>query len=1206
MLEALRRGSLGHDMADYQRGPRGTPLGGRGNDPAARGPAPKARDRARQDKENTAPAVNGAAPNAAAAITAASRASEGRRPLGEQPAAREGAPPVAQSPLDALAAVVAADSEASAGGARAPALDPSAGASPAFGARDDAAAAPTAAPRRPDGNGFNLYVRENQNKNSKKSYASLTKAWNAMGPKRQWEWNHRAQNEPLPPREAVPVESEHTLTGFELFRRDQADSNQPLGMGSLGEAWATLERVGQMTYELRAGSRKRVTSREFFVACVLDDGLVTTYEEALDSWAGLDESTRRTWADRAKQFMEGVAPEDFVTPTDLPINWKRLAYAYYVKGIKMTDQPARRAQWRELGLRDKYYVYQDALVVERADLPENWKHTGWRAFLSVSTGSQEEIGARWKGLRPREQLRWFQDSDRIRETHAKPEKAVRVAYEACSDPADPSWGELKRGEQTAFGMAFAKKKRERDADNSCDDCGGSSDEDVVDLTATPRGFDVDKIDDAWAKANVKFFQRSFGFDTVSEMQAWLWCLWPGMDLRLLQGKTSRRFTGEPARRPRRLSDLQEFMLYQMRKRTGFPLYHLALLFGLGSDAHASYVVNTWLAEEAPLAEALLRIMPPKDWVRAHMPEAYLNAGLEKVFLGFDAFDVPLERNRRDLDVLTASMSSKIHCAAARFLPPSTPNGHIVHPPPPRLGAVSDGAMFGVMPVTRKIPRGVAILADRAYYSIRAKLPFCNPVVFPPFRNQKKHAPKMTQLAGRAVAGCRWTQEGVNARFLHYGILRECIDSAVQPRLALWNIVIALDIQRSYRRILEPASPPPPPVLVRAPPPAVGTSFRSAATLRTASTLLDVAAAAATPRARVEAHGLIATADLLVALPRMAANDALDEVAFRRRRWAANLEAWLRNGTRAPTVPVVRAEAITPMDEGDDVRTAPRSRMPAARPPAVQTASRIGALDDDSDDDADALDLTLPLAMARRCLESLTADEEAEARAATWAARRELVATVYPYEVFGEHAERIRGVDLAGYLVDELINPYMKLLQDRDTALRARDSSHRGAFFQTTFFMNRLMGGEAHRSYQSGACDRWTRRIPANTRRIYVPINQNLHWSLVVVDFDNGEIVYLDSGQGDTRARGRKYMDVMKCWVRDSYSGEGAPTAPAEWRLVQSGPTVPRQENGYDCGVFTCYYAHFHSLGASLAFAQRDCPHLRMRLMWDIKRGKVDF
>jgi len=50
--------------------------------------------------------------------------------------------------------------------------------------------------------------------------------------------------------------------------------------------------------------------------------------------------------------------------------------------------------------------------------------------------------------------------------------------------------------------------------------------------------------------------------------------------------------------------------------------------------------------------------------------------------------------------------------------------------------------------------------------------------------------------------------------------------------------------------------------------------------------------------------------------------------------------------------------------------------------------------------------------------------------------------------------------------------------------------------------------------------------------------------------------------------------------------------------------TPQQENGYDCGVFTCQFLESLSRGEEgFHFSQRDMMYLRRRMIWEIGHAK---
>jgi sentrin-specific protease 1 len=55
----------------------------------------------------------------------------------------------------------------------------------------------------------------------------------------------------------------------------------------------------------------------------------------------------------------------------------------------------------------------------------------------------------------------------------------------------------------------------------------------------------------------------------------------------------------------------------------------------------------------------------------------------------------------------------------------------------------------------------------------------------------------------------------------------------------------------------------------------------------------------------------------------------------------------------------------------------------------------------------------------------------------------------------------------------------------------------------------------------------------------------------------------------------------------------------------STQSTPQQENGFDCGVFTCQYMESLSRGEEFFnFSQKDMPYLRRRMIWEIAHAKL--
>ena len=190
--------------------------------------------------------------------------------------------------------------------------------------------------------------------------------------------------------------------------------------------------------------------------------------------------------------------------------------------------------------------------------------------------------------------------------------------------------------------------------------------------------------------------------------------------------------------------------------------------------------------------------------------------------------------------------------------------------------------------------------------------------------------------------------------------------------------------------------------------------------------------------------------------------------------------------------------------------------------------------------------------------------------------------------------------------DDVITAYMTLLQGK-----GNPSSSKGIFMSPLFY-----GKFTARGDNSGAVDpayfgqsaavrhplvkRWTRNL--NTTgpvKIFVPVNHgNTHWTLIVVDVKNKQVISVDSFNSD-RLTARK---EMLGWIEQEHIAKGKAFNRQQWKTLKK--VAPRQTNGYDCGPFTCMFAAFINNDKPLAFKQKDMAKMRARLVWSILNLKL--
>lgn len=221
----------------------------------------------------------------------------------------------------------------------------------------------------------------------------------------------------------------------------------------------------------------------------------------------------------------------------------------------------------------------------------------------------------------------------------------------------------------------------------------------------------------------------------------------------------------------------------------------------------------------------------------------------------------------------------------------------------------------------------------------------------------------------------------------------------------------------------------------------------------------------------------------------------------------------------------------------------------------------------------------------KCHDPLSSDEEVRVALALRAASSEIVSQGFNVEVEGRHVARLKP---GGWLVDEVINFYFSLLQKR----------FGDCYYFNSFFLIKL-AGENYDEYRYVGVRRWTRKVDLFARRrVFIPINlNNTHWTLICIDMQLQVIRYFDS----MGAPGHHFLNIVLRYLQDEHldKRKSPMSAANEWTLKATDESVPRQTNGFDCGVFTTFNAHYLSFDKFPSFEQSDINHLRKRMLLSI-------
>ncbi|KAK9375790.1 uncharacterized protein V1513DRAFT_441990 [Lipomyces chichibuensis] len=177
-----------------------------------------------------------------------------------------------------------------------------------------------------------------------------------------------------------------------------------------------------------------------------------------------------------------------------------------------------------------------------------------------------------------------------------------------------------------------------------------------------------------------------------------------------------------------------------------------------------------------------------------------------------------------------------------------------------------------------------------------------------------------------------------------------------------------------------------------------------------------------------------------------------------------------------------------------------------------------------------------------------------------------------------------------WLNDNVIDFYLEMVTQRSRD----DPKLPKSFCFSTHFFTTLSG---NRGYQGVA--RWGKRkqlMLSNTDYIFVPINvHNAHWCVSVINIKRRRFEYYDSlggGPGNCFTHLRDYI-INECRT------QSVPMDDIDGWDEYVARDSPMQENGFDCGVFTCKTAEVLSRECPLSFSQKDMQTLRRRMVFEI-------
>ena len=119
----------------------------------------------------------------------------------------------------------------------------------------------------------------------------------------------------------------------------------------------------------------------------------------------------------------------------------------------------------------------------------------------------------------------------------------------------------------------------------------------------------------------------------------------------------------------------------------------------------------------------------------------------------------------------------------------------------------------------------------------------------------------------------------------------------------------------------------------------------------------------------------------------------------------------------------------------------------------------------------------------------------------------------------------------------------------------------------------------------------------------VPVNiSDVHWVLCVIFLRTKTIECYDSlGVG----RGYDIAKHLRDFIKDELkTKKNTDLVESEWTLKCTQADTPQQDNGNDCGVFTCIAADYIAADEPLCYSQFDMTHFRERIAFCLLRASL--
>ncbi|KIJ45745.1 hypothetical protein M422DRAFT_98692, partial [Sphaerobolus stellatus SS14] len=201
-------------------------------------------------------------------------------------------------------------------------------------------------------------------------------------------------------------------------------------------------------------------------------------------------------------------------------------------------------------------------------------------------------------------------------------------------------------------------------------------------------------------------------------------------------------------------------------------------------------------------------------------------------------------------------------------------------------------------------------------------------------------------------------------------------------------------------------------------------------------------------------------------------------------------------------------------------------------------------------------------------------------------KRGVVSKFVKEQVADSDLTRLDPYGYTHWLNDEIINFYGALILDRsdrhasnkENVANDRGKKRKGKapeylkiHYFSTFFWPKM-----ERGYKESRLNKWTKKFDIFQKDVVlVPVNHgNIHWSLAVINFRKKRIESYDS-MGMYR---KNVYDLLRKYLQEEHMDKKKKPFDFTGWVDHYDENTPQQENGYDCGAFTCQFMESVSRG----------------------------